>query len=386
TIITPVISLPGTSGWSNWKTTTVSGVILEKGVSKIRFVFDEGGSNLSYFKFYNPVKTEDIKLTFLNAKTTVEGNAVMVALNKPVTSAISNIGLNDFTLTINGDPVAISNIEGAANNTQALTLTVSEPLYYGGNIKLSYSGNSIQNSGQPLEIFTDKTVTNNLPTRFTVPRRIQSEDYYFNNGLVPENCGDVGGGQDMGYAAPGDYLDYLVHVPESRNYIFNFRVATIRSNNQLVIQAGKENSFTPLDTIMISPTGGWQNWNTVSTTVFLEEGRYTLRMYVKAGEFNTNWFQVAKGPAVGIDALTTTALKIYPNPATESITIQRPESFQGKPVNVKIFNQLGQVVKIGKYTGSAVIQISVSDLKRGVYFIELKDGNKPTLISKLIIN
>jgi hypothetical protein len=382
-IITPQINLPGTSGWYNWRTTTISGVILEKGTRKVRFVFDQGGSNLNYFKFSNPVNTESITFQHLRAESSKDGKSINISLNKPVTSETSAINIADFTVTINNIPIAVSAVS-PGNNQNSLLLQVAGQLFYGGAIKISYSGNSIYSNQQPLTPFSNAVVENKLPVRYNLPGRIQSENFSFNNGLVIENCTDAGGGYDMGYAAPGDYLDYLVYVPDSGNYKFNFRVASERSSSQLIIRIGEGNTFTAVDTVTITTTGGWQTWKTISSNAVLPAGRYTMRIYIRSGEFNTNWFEAAKAPITGILAGEIIDFQIYPNPASNKVTIEMGR-LQGVEKIVTFYNSTGQIAKSDKYTEQNMAEVDISDLKKGFYFVEVKTENGFSQTTKLVV-
>ena len=383
--ITPAISLPGTSGWGNWRTTEVSGVILEKGTQKVRFIFDQGGSNLNYFKFSNPVDLASLAFKNLYAETSKDGKTIFLTLNKTITSSPDNVNLTDFTVTINNNPVEINDIFISENSRNSLEIQLEEPLFYGGTIKLSYQGNTIFNQNQPLEVFSNAVVANKLPVRYTIPRRIQSEDFYFNNGLVSETCTDTGGGQDMGYAESGDYLDYLVYIPDSGNYKFNFRVASERATSQLIIRIGEGNSFTAIDTVTITGTGGWQVWKTVSSTAYLPEGRYTMRIYVRTGEFNTNWFEAVKAPVTGLTTQKLAELQIYPNPANDFVNIDLTGPFYEKN-EITIYNVIGQPVKTLKSVESPKVQIDISDLVHGLYYITVKTGNNLMFTKKLTVN
>ena len=264
-----VITLPASSGWQNWRTTVHESVILSKGSHKIRLKIDNGGSNLNYFRFSDPVHVDSIAFTKLYAESSMDGKSISLTLNKPVTSLISGINLADFSVTCDNIPYEVISLEEGENSSNIIVIGLSEPLYYGGSIKLSCQGQNILSNTQMLQDFSAMDVMNRLPLRFTLPTRIQSEDFYFNNGLVIEACEDTGGGFDMGYAAPGDYLDYLVYVPESKYYTFTFRIATIRSSSQLIIRAGEGSSFVDVDTLIISSTGGWQTWKNFPTTFSL---------------------------------------------------------------------------------------------------------------------
>ena len=188
----------------------------------------------------------------------------------------------------------------------------------------------------------------------------------------------------MGYANPGDYLDYRVYVPESKYYTINFRVATIRASSQLIIRVGEGNTFTDIDTLTITSTGGWQTWKTQSTIVFLNEGRYTLRLYVRSGEFNTNWFQVASASGVGVNTPEETGLLIYPNPANDYIMVDL-SGFSNGTSEILILNALGQTVKTISTSVPSSFRIGTSDLGKGVFYVVVNGENSCRARSKLIV-
>jgi len=382
--ISPVIDLPGTSGWQVWRTTETQNIILPKGTNKIRFIWEKGGSNLNYFSFTNPVAIDSVPFQHLYAETSTDGKLVYLTLNKSITTNPENMDLNDFKVTINNMQVVLKDIMIADSTSTKISLELEELLYYGGTIKLSYSGNSISNENQPLEMFSNFQVTNNLPARFTLPRRIQSEDFYFNNGMVRETCTDAGGGYDMGYAASGDYLDYLVYVPDSAKYNFNFRVASQYTNGQIAIQIGEGKSFETVGNLSVSATGGWQTWKTISTTANLPAGRYTVRIFVKSGEFNTNWFETAKAPITAIEINKLSDFQIYPNPAKGFVTIET-NNLNSELQYVSFYNTSGQVVKQFKIMETGTLRIDISDLKEGFYIVELKKKNGDCVTDKLIV-
>jgi hypothetical protein len=286
-------------------------------------------------------------------------------------------------VTINNSPVAISAVS-TGSNQNILVLQVSGQLFYGGIIKISYNGNSVFNNNQPLTSFSNFAVENKLPVRYNLPGRVQSENFSFNNGLVSETCTDTGGGLDMGFAAPGDYLDYLVYVQDSMNYRFNFRVASERSSSQLIIRVGEGNTFTAVDTVTITTTGGWQTWKTISSNAVLPAGRYTIRIYIMSGEFNTNWFEAAKAPITGIEGKQANDFRVYPNPASNKVTIEMG-GLQGVEKMVTFYNPTGQKVKTDKFFESKPIEIDISNLKKGFYFVEVKTGNGFSQSTKLVV-
>jgi endoglucanase len=358
-------------------------VILEKGTNKIRFIFDQGGSNLNYFKFSNPIHTDSLNFSYLYSETSTDGETVSLHLNKTVTTSSDEINPADFVVSINNNPVVVNSVS-VTGNQNILLLRVAEKLYYGGTIRLTYNGSTVVSNNQSLETFSNVVVTNKLPVRYNLPGRIQSENFYFNNGMVSETCTDAGGGFNMGYANPGDYLDYHVYVPSAGNYKFNFRVASERSSSEIIIRTGEGNSFTAVDTVTITGTGGWQTWKTISSTAHLPEGRYTLRMYVRSGEFNINWFEAAKAPVTGIETGKLNGFSIYPNPAVNVVNIETVGTNTGEKT-ILFYNSVGQIVKTRKYFDSKPIEIDISDLSKGLYFVEVKAVNGFKQTTKLII-
>ena len=379
--ITPAISLPGTSGWANWRTTEVPGVILEKGINKIRFIFDQGGSNLNYFKFSDALSVDSVTFKSLFAETTTDGKTILLTLNKSVTN-VNSITLTDFSVTINNNPVETDSIV-TVQSGEILKIFVKEALFYGGTIRLTYSGEQIMSGAQKFEKFTNLVVSNKLPVRYNLPGKIQSENYTYNNGMVSETCTDTGGGSNMGYASPGDYLDYLINVSKAGFYNVNYRVASERSSSQIVVQAGEGKTFTSIDTVTIPGTGGWQTWKTIQSKLYLEAGRYTLRMLVKSGEFNTNWFEVVAAPVTAIDETATGNFSFYPNPAKNEITVNLSGKSFGGYIN--IFNAQGTKIKSLQIQENAILKIDISELVGGLYFIEIRTKEGQSKSSALIV-
>jgi hypothetical protein len=381
--VSPSITLAATGGWQAWKTTSVSNVMLSKGIQKVRMVFDQGGSNVNFFKLSDPITVANIGFTYLVAESSTDGTKITLNLNRDMTSATGDISLSDFVVTCNAVPVEITGIS-AGTNASTIVLTLAESLYYGGAIKLSYQGSSILNGVQVLEPFTDMVVTNKLPYRFTIPALIQAEDFSVNGGLSSEKCTDTGGGTDMGYAAPGEFLDFYVYVPLSKWYTINIRAATTNGNSEVIFRKVEGKTVTAIDTIKIPATGGWQNWKTYTAEAFMAAGRYTIRMYVRSGEFNTNWIQFLSASGVKVNEEKADNFSIYPNPASDFIELDLSvKSLAG--ADISIFNAIGKVVKTVGSGGESKIRINTSDLEKGMYFVVVKSGDGMKSTSKLVI-
>jgi hypothetical protein len=66
-----------------------------------------------------------------------------------------------------------------------------------------------------------------------------------------------------------------------------YRVA---SPNGGVVILGKNG--VDLVSTAIPVTGGWQNWQTVTTSVFLQAGTQEFTVWVQTGGWNLNWWKL----------------------------------------------------------------------------------------------
>ncbi|MBL0199863.1 MAG: carboxypeptidase regulatory-like domain-containing protein [Chitinophagaceae bacterium] len=81
------------------------------------------------------------------------------------------------------------------------------------------------------------------------------------------------------------------------------------------------------------------------------------------------------------------AISVFPNPATDVINIQLPDSWQGKALSIDLINQAGQVVN-SKSTkqASQVERLTVNQLAAGVYILRIQDGNGNVETNKIRVH
>lgn len=69
------------------------------------------------------------------------------------------------------------------------------------------------------------------------------------------------------------------------------------------------------------------------------------------------------------------SFSVYPNPATNTITVQQKEKTDATINEISIFDNLGKLKKQSKYSVSAKqAQMNIADLMTGIYFIEISSG------------
>ena len=119
--------------------------------------------------------------------------------------------------------------------------------------------------------------TDNLP--FT----IEAETYTAMSGVEVEPCGDIGGGENVGYIDTGDWMDYTITVMTGGTYTASYRVKGWDGGAQLELM--KDGNV-----LAATGTNTGDVWATVTSGAFyLPEGTYTVRINVSGGRFNLNW-------------------------------------------------------------------------------------------------
>jgi len=376
------VKLPGTGGWQAWSSTTVEDVIIPEGYTELKVLFLTGGSNLNYLRFRDPVEVDEVPFKFTSGETDITGSTIKIGFNKAVTTEASAITAAEFSFFVNGTEVSDATINSDAENPSVLYLVHSYPVDYGDVLTLSYSGTSVLSGTQELTAFENKTIINNLPVRYTLPCKIQAEDFYTNVGLVLENCEDSGGGLNTGYANPGDYLDYRIKVNESGYFLVSYRIATYRTNAEILVQVGDGTDFTSIDTVKVNYTGGWQTWKTQSSGVWLDAGSFLFRIKVKQSEFNLNWFQFTESNAIGNTVAANELFMLYPNPAGEHAWISFKNSGAADR-EIQVMDIGGRIVK--QINGNASrMEIPLGELSPGIYLVRAREENLSAIL-KLIV-
>lgn len=293
--ITDVQTISATGGWTNFVNQQITGVILEAGTHTLTFRSDSATSyNMSSIVFAKTGELDAAEFTVLDASTGSSGYDIEMILNQSINSSTVTGSEGDFSLLINGEAEAISNIQLAENAQRKLSLTIDRELLFGDVITLSYNGTGITTTaGKTLSPFTELGVTNKIPQIFEVPGKIEAESYFETFGIQTEATTDTGGGLNLSYTSTNDYADYMINVSRDLEYDIRLRVAAESNAGRVtffdVSETGTETALVTMD---FPVTGGWQIWEDTLGKIALTQGLHTLRMKVVSGDFNLNWIQI----------------------------------------------------------------------------------------------
>jgi len=120
---------------------------------------------------------------------------------------------------------------------------------------------------------------------------------YRNDGVDIQATTDGGGGYNVGWIEANEWLAFAnLSLPTSGSYTIRFRVA---SPNGGTVSADLNGGSIGLGTWSVPNTGGWQSWQTVSQTVNVGAGTYSLGVFATTGGWNLNWVEVVANTPAG---------------------------------------------------------------------------------------
>ncbi|MDD5687363.1 MAG: chitobiase/beta-hexosaminidase C-terminal domain-containing protein [Elusimicrobia bacterium] len=142
-------------------------------------------------------------------------------------------------------------------------------------------------------------------------------------------CTDTGGGYNVGWTKPGEWLEYSVNVNEGGEYKIILRAAMSGSASPLHLEFGTHN-LTPYcitPSVTIPNTGGWQTWTdvTLSTGVTLTAGNQIMKLVMDASAItgcgNLNYISLIKMSADTPNVVATPTISPAAGSYADSVTV-----------------------------------------------------------------
>jgi glucuronoarabinoxylan endo-1,4-beta-xylanase len=209
--------------------------------------------------------------------------------------------------------------------------------------------------------------------------KIEAESYTSMFGIQTQATTDAGGGLNVGYTEPGDWMNYSVTVPTAGVYTVNFRVASLVATGKIEL---RNSAGTALASLAQGSTGGWQTWVTKSVTATLPAGLQTLRIYYTGAGLNINWFELVEGGLKSSEIAGENGtisdnekLEVYPNPVSNELYIQNADQNS----TIEVFNLSGKLVLVEKLKADHNA-LNVSSLKSGIYLLKAIGNDKTQLV------
>ena len=252
-----------------------------------------------------------------------KGSYVSWTLNVPQTGVYrATIGYamgsrpRPMDLYINGAEMTRLRFAETANWNTHTELPTEVVLNEGIN---TYYITSVWTSGGPDIDYLDleyigPVTASTLPDDFdghVISGKIEAEDYTDQKGIDTEKTTDSGGGRNIGWLHPGDWVEYRVYVMEGGTYDVQIRYASPDGKGRVKF-IDKDGNV--LGEFASSRTGGWQKWQTGTMRFDLEQGVNTIRLDVKTRKQNFNWFNFVHVPSTGATTTSPFAIEIDKTP------------------------------------------------------------------------
>ncbi len=175
----------------------------------------------------------------------------------------------------------------------------------------------------------------------------------------------------------GDYIEWTANVPAAGTYTLSFRYAL--NNTQARQLAVRVNGTLVQAGLTFPVTGTWTNWTNVSLTASLQAGANTIRA-TATGTSGPNidhlrvtaasGARVAGAPAEGAPEDLASAVRLYPVPVNQVLTVVTPEAATAQ---LRIAGAQGVSFKPSVIErGDGYLLLNVSGLKNGFYLLTVQ--------------
>jgi hypothetical protein len=366
------VNVPTTGGFQSWQTTSAT-INLAAGTQTIRLQSTTGaGWNINW-------------LEIAGASAANQSPTASAGADQTITLPVNSITLNGAGTDKDGSIVSYSwsKIAGGAATiaSPAAAATIISGLTQG-----SYTFRLTVTDNNGAIGFDDVMITVNAQPAPGSTIHIEAEKWNAMSGVLTENCSDAGGTLDVGWIDQNDWMDYTVNVASTGAYTLKLRLATPYTGAQLQVKNG---NGIVLATVAVPTTGGFQSWQTTTTTINLAAGTQTIRLQsTTSAGWNINWLEIIAGPLtlarqsngpVAEETVTSPAFYIFPNPITTHGTIRLINAYEGT-VKLSLYNMNGallQQTEVEKHGQSLTTNIPFSKLPNGTYILKafMKEWN-----------
>jgi len=207
--------------------------------------------------------------------------------------------------------------------------------------------------------FTTAIAPAPLPGAIALPGKLEAENWISMNGVQVENTLDAGGGKNVGWIDNADWMEYSVNPSAAGTFTVNLRVASLYSGAQLQI---KKSDGSVLASVNVPITGGFQTWQTTSTTITLAAGMQTIKIVSSASPgFNINWIDFG-----------TSAIIPPPPPGGTSTKIEAENWSAMSGVQTETVFDAGGGLNVGWIDNGDWMNYSYTASAAGTYSINLR--------------
>lgn len=132
-----------------------------------------------------------------------------------------------------------------------------------------------------------------------VGERVEAESYVAQHGWTDGGANFVesnpaaSGGKNVGWTAPGNWLQYRVDVAQAGTYNLELRVANGTGAPATDAISVRDAAGAVLAKTTVPDTGGWANYQSITTQLTLPAGDQLITVYCETGGFNLDYLQLS---------------------------------------------------------------------------------------------
>ncbi|MDD5688550.1 MAG: FG-GAP-like repeat-containing protein [Elusimicrobia bacterium] len=289
-------------------------------------------SNIAVTNGSNPPATVVISATASDSDGTISkvefynGTTLLgTATSSPYSYTWNNVFAGTYSITAKA-----TDNSNAATTTSAQTVTItggtvppSTQQAYPGGVAWQIVSGTTTIQAEDYDMVTSGTASGESYNDTTVGN--SGGAYRTTENVDIEACTDTGNGYDVGWAIPGEWLEYSINVNQAGEYKIVLRaangLATTGSPIHLEFGQHKATPYLVTPSVSVPATGGWQTWTdvTVSNSVTLTAGAQIMKLVLdnSAGEAAGNFNYIK---LVSINSTPPPSTNIVSNPGFETGT------------------------------------------------------------------
>ncbi|MCU7725144.1 carbohydrate-binding protein [Actinoplanes sp. KI2] len=139
---------------------------------------------------------------------------------------------------------------------------------------------------------------NVVPHGAPIGEKVEAEAYVAQHGWTEgvnfvESNPATSGGKDVGWTAPGNWLQYRLEVASAGTYDLELRVANGTGAVAPNAVSFRDSSGNSLAVVSVPDTGGWGSYQSVHVPVTAAAGDQLVTVYCETGGFNLDYFRLS---------------------------------------------------------------------------------------------
>lgn len=324
------ISIEKTGGWQTWKTISQEAYLIE-GSHHYRIKVLSGGFNINWIDisvldewsqpnqppkaaFHYIIEDQDL---FLDASSSSDSDGYVMSYHWDFGDGNTSTDMNPFHQYLEAGEYSI-------------TLKI------------------IDDQGAEAHKVSQIYISSPNPPIDYNAHRVQAEDFTNMHGVQTEVTSDHEGGVNVGWIDREDWMEYSLKVHRRGRYALKLRVASLSKGGAVSFFNGDQN----YGTINLPVTHGWQNWTTVSTSIYLEEGTHRLTLKSNLGGWNINWFEL--------------------NFLHDFIHIEAEDYIDMKGIQTEMTSDIGAGLNVGWIQSSDWLDYDIDLQESGTYLVHFR--------------